>query len=95
MWSIWKSRRVKKPLERWDLSTPLLQLSKQDVWTIGNSVEGTLGLGETGSGKSSATAREIALSFLRAGYGGMAANVVLLPMPRQGIQGAADGRSTP
>jgi hypothetical protein len=59
----------------WNLSTPLLSLSAHDNWTIGDSVQGTLDLGATGSGKTSGSGREIALSFLRAGYGGIVLTV--------------------
>lgn len=57
--------------EAWPLSLPLMQWSRDDVWTIGNACEGTLVLGATGSGKSSGSGREIALSFLRSGFGGL------------------------
>lgn len=56
---------------RWDLAQPLLQWSEKDSWTIGNAVEGTLVLGATGSGKSSGSGRQLALSMLRAGFGGL------------------------
>lgn len=53
------------------LATPLLPVSRKDMWTIGNAFEGTLILGATGSGKSSGSGRTIALSMLRAGFGGL------------------------
>jgi hypothetical protein len=55
----------------WQPTTPLFHLSEQDRYTIGHSFEGTLVLGQTGSGKSSGPARALALAFLRAGYGGL------------------------
>lgn len=58
-------------LEAWALSTPLLNFSAEDVFTIGRSVEGILILGATGSGKSSGSGKTIAQSFLNAGYGGL------------------------
>jgi hypothetical protein len=60
-----------KPSDPWSLSTPLFRLSKQDVITIGNAVEGILVTGASGSGKSSGSGKYIALSFLRAGFGGI------------------------
>jgi len=56
-----------------DLSTPLLSLSpnKVDSWTIGDSFEHTLVMGGTGSGKTSASGRTLALALMRAGYGGV------------------------
>jgi len=56
---------------RWELSTPFLRWSQQDHWTIGNSLEGCLILGATGSGKTSGSGRQIALAMLAAGYGGL------------------------
>jgi hypothetical protein len=55
----------------WSPDTPLLQLSEQDWYTIGHSYEGTVSLGQTGSGKSSGPGRALSLAFLRAGYGGL------------------------
>jgi TraM recognition site of TraD and TraG len=55
----------------WDLSTPLLDWTMEDSFTIGHAVEGTLVLGATGSGKTSGSGRALALSFLRAGFGGL------------------------
>lgn len=59
------------PAEAWPLSLPLVEWSRDDVWTLGNAVEGTLILGATGSGKSSGSGRELALAFLRSGFGGL------------------------
>lgn len=55
----------------WALSLPLVEWSRDDVWTIGNAVEGTLILGATGSGKSSGSGRTLALACLRNGFGGL------------------------
>jgi len=55
----------------WPLSLPLVRWSHDDVWTIGNAVEGTLILGATGSGKSSGSGRTLALACLRNGFGGI------------------------
>lgn len=56
---------------RWRLDGPLLQWSRQDAWTIANAVQGTLCMGETGSGKSSGSGRAISTAFLQAGFGGL------------------------
>ncbi len=61
----------KKDAEAWSLSLPLLNFSRDDTWTIGNACEGTLVTGATGAGKSSGSGRQIALSFLRSGFGGL------------------------
>lgn len=64
-----RSRDAARP--RWDLSDPLLHWSRQDAWTLRDAVEGTLIVGATGSGKTSGSGRAIALSMLRAGFGGL------------------------
>jgi TraM recognition site of TraD and TraG len=68
---IFKRRKRHDLSSGWPLSRTLLQWSSNDVWTLGNAVEGTLILGATGSGKSSGSGRTIALSFLRSGFGGL------------------------
>lgn len=70
--------RKKSPREsqgRWSLSSPLVRWTRDDAWTIGNAVEGTLILGATGSGKSTGSGRTIALAMLRAGFGGLVLTV--------------------
>lgn len=70
---MWR-RRPEQPLtqrEPWLLSEALLALSEHDLWTLADAFEGTLVLGATGSGKSSGSGRTLALSFLRAGFGGL------------------------
>jgi type IV secretory pathway TraG/TraD family ATPase VirD4 len=67
----WKGRRLYAIAAGWALSLPLAEWSGNDVWTLGNAVEGTLVLGATGSGKSTGSGRTIARSFLRAGFGGL------------------------
>lgn len=57
--------------DRWLPETPLLQLSKDDWYTIGHSYEGALVLGQTGGGKSTGPGRALFLAMLKAGYGGM------------------------
>ncbi len=63
--------KARAPSSPWPLSTPLLQLSRDDVWTAADAVEGTLILGATGSGKSSGPASSIARAMLSAGFGGL------------------------
>jgi hypothetical protein len=55
------------------LDKPLLKLSENPVdhWTIGDSFEHTFIFGGTGSGKTSGSARALAIAFLRAGFGGL------------------------
>ena len=65
-WTKRTPKRSPSPLDR-----TLLDLSPQDPWTIRNAIAGTLVLGETGSGKTTGSGREIALSFLNAGLGGL------------------------
>jgi len=57
--------------ERWGLSSPLLPWSRDDAWTIGDAMAGTLVLGATGSGKSTGSGRAIAMSMLKTGFGGL------------------------
>lgn len=70
MWPFSLSRRGGRPTA-WDLSTPILRFSDQDVWTIGDSCMGTQIWGSTGSGKSTGSLAAICRAFLRAGYGGL------------------------
>jgi hypothetical protein len=59
--------------QAWDLRTPLFQLSADpaDAYTIRDSFEHNLVLGQTGSGKSSTTARVLLYNMARLGYGGL------------------------
>lgn len=54
-----------------DLDAPLIRLSRNDAWTIGDAVAGTHIFGGNGSGKSTGSGATIAKSFLRAGLGGL------------------------
>ena len=63
---MWPFRR-----RSWRLNYPLLKLSKWDSFTVADAFEGTLVLGATGSGKSTGSGRTLALSYLRAGFGGL------------------------
>ena len=53
----------------WALSTPLFRFNKRDALTIGRAFEGIAIFGAIGSGKSTASGRAIAHSFLLAGFG--------------------------
>jgi len=71
MWPNWiRNKRRQKP-NQWDLSTPLLNLTRRDVWTIGDACQGTQVFGSTGSGKSTGTVAALCRAFLRAGFGGL------------------------
>ena len=54
-----------------DLKTPLLSLGRRDQFLIDDAVRGVLALGGTGSGKTSGSARALALAYLKAGMGGL------------------------
>jgi hypothetical protein len=55
----------------WSLHQSLFKLSKKDEFTIGNAVENVLIAGGLGSGKTSASGRALALSYLTAGFGAL------------------------
>lgn len=77
VWPRWL-RRTKpappddRPAERWQLSTPLLQWSETDFWTIGDAVQGLFVGGASGAGKTSTTGTRCARAFLESGFGGLA-----------------------
>lgn len=60
--------------QSFDLDTPLIDFSNGSQsckWTIRDSVEGVAIFGGIGSGKTSGSAKKIALKYLSAGYGGL------------------------
>lgn len=59
------------PRDPWKLDAPLFAFGGGDPWTIRHSLEGTLVLGMTGSGKSSGSGKLLATSMLGKGYGGL------------------------
>jgi hypothetical protein len=65
----------RKPLPRWDGRRVLIKWNSLDPWTIADSFEGVQVFGDTGSGKSSTSARVMAGAMLRAGYGGLVLTV--------------------
>jgi type IV secretory pathway TraG/TraD family ATPase VirD4 len=70
MWPF-SRKRPTAPSERWGLSTPLLHLSQNDVWTVGDACQGCQVFGSTGSGKSTASVAAIVKAFLKADFGGL------------------------
>jgi hypothetical protein len=54
-----------------DPLTPLFAISANDIVTLGESYEGFLILGATGSGKTSTSGAQLALRFLSLGLGGL------------------------
>ena len=65
----------RKPLAPWDDRRALIKWNNAEPWSIGDSFEGVQVFGDTGSGKSSTSAKILAASMLRAGYGGLVLTV--------------------
>lgn len=59
----------------WDERRRLILWNDSEPWTIGDSFEGVQVWGDTGSGKSSTSARLFAAAMQRAGYGGLVLTV--------------------
>lgn len=59
----------REPRNHWDAETPLFHWNKQDQFTLRDAFEGVCVFGATGSGKTSGSARLIATSCLRHGFG--------------------------
>lgn len=70
---MWPFRRkaVATLCGQWDLSTPLVQLSANDLWTIGHACEGCQIFGSTGSAKTTSSLAAIVKAYLVAGFGGV------------------------
>lgn len=66
-----KPEAVIPAADLWSLQNPLFKLSKKDSFTIGNAVENVLIGGGIGSGKTSASGRTLAMSYLSAGFGAL------------------------
>lgn len=49
----------------------LLNFNDRDLWTVKDAFEGTQIFGATGSGKTSGSGQQIALSMLKSGFGGL------------------------
>lgn len=65
-------KRIKRQAtDPWDLLASLLRWSRDDVWTLRDAFEGTIILGQTGSGKSTGSGAAIARAMLEAGFGGL------------------------
>ena len=71
--SIWNLFR--KPMSDWDERRALVLWNNSEPWTIEDSFEGAQVWGDTGSGKSSTSAKIFATAMLRAGYGGLVLTV--------------------
>ena len=65
----------KAPVAPWDEQRALIKWNADEPWTIGDSFEGVQVFGDTGSGKSSTSAKLLAAAMLRAGYGGLVLTV--------------------
>jgi hypothetical protein len=70
----WNKPAAEQP-DPWDEQRALIKWNNSEPWTIADSFEGTQVWGDTGSGKSSTTAKLLAASMLRAGYGGLVLTV--------------------
>ncbi len=57
------------PLNSWDLNFPLLKLTREDFFTVGNAVEGVHISGGNGSGKTSGPGQALIKAYMRAGMG--------------------------
>lgn len=57
----------------WPLDMPLVHFSahEEDTWTLSDSYQGVLILGENGSGKTSGSGALLARKYLQAGFGGL------------------------
>lgn len=60
-----------KNIDPFDLQRPLVDFGGGDTWTIGDACEGVQIFGSTGSGKTSGSGKQLAYSFLEAGFGGL------------------------
>lgn len=50
---------------------PIFRLSPEDCWTIDDAMKGISIMGGTGSGKTSASGKTLALNYLKEGWGGL------------------------
>lgn len=62
-------------MKKFSLDTGLFKLSENVVWTARHAVEGVQIFGGIGSGKTSGSGRLIAMSYLKAGFGGLVLTV--------------------
>ena len=65
-------------MQQFDLDTALIEMPSSmgaDYWTIRHACSGVAVFGATGSGKTSASGRLLALKYLTAGWGGLALTV--------------------
>ena len=74
-----KKKELKAPSSPYDLSHVLYEFKRpnhdkplaEDVWRLEDAVRGVQIFGGIGSGKSSASGRELALTYLKNGYSGI------------------------
>ncbi len=64
-------RRPAGPPGRWPLDLELLRWTRDEPFTLEDACKGVQVWGMTGSGKSSGSGKCLALSYLRAGFGGL------------------------
>ena len=65
----WGHGKFSPDPRRWPSRLPLLRWNGRRAFTSGHSLEHVLAMGATGSGKTSAGIRSVALGMLHAGYG--------------------------
>jgi len=58
---------------QWPLDLRLVRFSerREDIWTLGDAVQGVAIFGELGSGKTSGSGKHLALKYLENGFGGL------------------------
>lgn len=70
-----KPKVMKTQAAPWPLELPLLPLGNGEQFTLDDSFRGSAVLGATGSGKTSTICHELALAFLKNGFGGIVPSV--------------------
>lgn len=66
-----KNQQPVQWVQPWPLGMPLLQWNRGEPLTLEDACKGIQAWGMTGSGKSSGSGKLLALSYLRAGFGGL------------------------
>lgn len=70
-----KRRRKTQASSRFSPDTPLLWLSPEDPFTVGNVLEGVAVLGGTGAGKTTSSGYQLTRAMLNLGWGGLVCTV--------------------
>jgi len=65
----WSHGKISHNFPQWSADVPLLRWNIRQPFTIGHSLEHVLEFGATGSGKTSACIKSMALAMMHAGYG--------------------------